>query len=72
MATRSGEESKLLLKVEYGATASGATTYRTRTFGNINSELSDNNAYSMLQKLGAMQTHTVSEYKRQDIATLTE
>lgn len=71
MATRSGEESKLLLKVEYGTTASGNTTYRTRTLSNINPDLSDNNAYSIMTKLGAMQTHTVAEIKREDIATLT-
>lgn len=71
MAVRSGEESKLLLKVEYGATASGNTTYRTRTLSNINPDLSDNNAYSIMTKLGAMQTHTVAEIKREDIATLT-
>ena len=70
MATRSGEESKLLVKVEYGATASGGTAYRTRTFGNVNPELDDNAAYSIGSKLGAMQSHTVSTIARQDTAIL--
>ena len=70
-AVRSGEEAKLLLKVEYGATSSGGTAYRTRTVPNVNPELDDDACLSIMTKFGAMQSHTVASISRQDTAILT-
>lgn len=71
MATRSSEECDLLLKIEYGSTSSGGTAYRTRTLSNINPELDDSAAYSIMTKFGGLQSHTVAAITRRDSAILT-
>lgn len=71
-ATRMSESTKLLLKVEYGATSSGGTSYRTRTFANVNPDATDDSAFSVGSKLAAMQSHTLAVISRQDTASLKE
>jgi len=69
---KSGAETKLIVKVETGTTASGAPAYGQRTFTHINPELADADVLELGKALGALQSYPVGSVNRQDAAKLEE
>ncbi|WP_298463170.1 DUF1659 domain-containing protein [uncultured Mitsuokella sp.] len=60
----------LKIKVENGATATGATKYATRTVSNINPEITDDDMLAIGEEFAALQTHAVGDIQRSEVSTL--
>jgi len=63
--------SELIIVVEDGVTAAGATRYRNLSYRNVKSESTDNDVKAVADLLGSAQTKTVVEVLRRNILTLT-
>lgn len=72
MAQRISENSTLKLKVRKGTDESGKGIFATRSFGNMNPDLPDDDAYSVGTKLAALSKYDVTEISRTDVAVLGE
>lgn len=72
MATRKEATSKLIIKVAAGMNAAGKTTYKQRTFTNVNPALTDEDFLSVGDKLAALQSEEIGGIVRQDAAKLIE
>lgn len=64
------QTTKLILKIAAGVTSTGAQSFVQRTFSNITPGISDEELYAIGAKLGALQSGTVSEVRRQDLKAL--
>ena len=72
MAKRTEESTKLAVKVKLENPETGKTSYSQRVFAHINPQLTDEDAFSIGTKLGALQAHEVAGLNRTDAAGLTE
>lgn len=72
MASRISETAKLQIKVQTGISESGKAVIRTRSIGNIDPDLSDDNALSAAVKLGSLQTYDVKTISLVNTAVLGE
>ena len=72
MAAKKDETTKLVVKVKLEDPETGKTTYSQRTFTHINPDLSDEDAFSIGTKLGALQAHEVAGLSRTDTTGLAE
>ena len=70
MATKNGETSKIILKVENGTGKGGATVYAQRTFQHISPALTDDDAYAIGTALAGLQSHPLGDVSRTDTASL--
>ncbi len=70
MATKNGETSKIILKVENGVGKSGQTVFAQRTFQHISPALSDDDAYTIGTALAGLQSHALGSVSRTDSASL--
>ena len=70
MAQRLSETCKLSFTVQTGTSDSGKAVTATRTIGNINPELIDDDAYSVATRLSSLQKYAVTKVTRTDTAVL--
>lgn len=69
-ATRKEQTTKLAIVVLTGQDARGLVTKATRTIGNINPDLSDDDMYEIGAELAQFQTYEISSIGRIDSAIL--
>ncbi len=70
MAKRTEEATKLAVKVKVENPETGKAAYSQRIFAHIDPALSDEDAFSIGTKLGALQAHEVAGLNRTDAAGL--
>ncbi|MDY6267944.1 MAG: DUF1659 domain-containing protein [Selenomonadaceae bacterium] len=71
-AKKDSKSTKLVLKVVTGTDADGKALTASRTFGNVNPAISDDDLLAIGGKLGALQSHTIATVNRVDSASLVD
>lgn len=72
MASVLEESCKLQIQVQTGQAESGAAKYATRSISNVNVELSNEDALSVMAQIGNLQKYTVTKMTRVDTSVLGE
>ena len=71
MSTLMDKNSTLKLKLETGINDKGDATYSTKSFGDINPGLTDDEFLGVADGLAGLQSHTLAEVGRVDTSILT-
>ena len=72
MATRLEESCKLALVVQTGLDDKGKAVTKTRTFGNIDPDIADADALSVMKGLGSLQKYEVNKMTLTSSCVLTD
>ena len=81
MAVKKNVQCSIVLKVQTGTTTTGKASYTTttgkasytsRTFGDINPEISDDNVLTIGQKLAGLQKYDLGSVNREDTAEIAQ
>lgn len=72
MAVKKNVECNIVIKVQTGMTTTGKPSYTSRSFGNINPEISDDNVFNIGQKLADLQKYTLGSVNREDLAEIAQ
>jgi len=70
MAKRANVQTKLVLTVVAGHSASGKAIEKARSFSNVNAALSDDDLLAVGQGLGGLQSYEVESVGRNDTAAI--
>ncbi len=71
-AVKNNPSTKLVLKVVTGTTTDGKALTKSRTFGNVNPALSDDDLLTVGTKIGNLQAHDVATMQRVDTSEISE
>lgn len=72
MAVKKNMQCSIVLKVQTGTTTTGKAIYTSRTFGDINPEISDDNVLTIGQKLAGLQKYDLGSVNREDTAEIAQ
>ncbi|SNU93461.1 Protein of uncharacterised function (DUF1659) [Megamonas hypermegale] len=72
MAVKKNVECNIVIKVQTGTTTTGKPSYASRSFGDINPEISDDNVLTIGQKLSGLQKYTLGSVNREDLAEIAQ
>ena len=72
MAVKKNVQCGIVLKVQTGTTTTGKASYTSRTFGDINPEISDDNVLTIGQKLAGLQKYDLGSVNREDTAEIAQ
>lgn len=72
MAVKKNVECNIVIKVQTGTTTTGKPSYASRSFGDINPEISDDNVLTIGQKLADLQKYSLGSVNREDLAEIAE
>lgn len=72
MAVKKNVQCSIIVKVQTGTTTTGKPSYTSRSFGDINPEISDDNVLSIGQKLAGLQKYTLGSINREDLAEIAQ
>ena len=72
MAVKENIQCSIVLKVQTGTTTTGKASYTSRTFGDINPEISDDNVLTIGQKLAGLQKYDLGSVNREDTAEIAQ
>ena len=72
MAVKKNVQCSIVLKVQTGTTTRGKASYTSRTFGDINPEISDDNVLTIGQKLAGLQKYDLGSVNREDTAEIAQ
>ena len=70
MSALTGKNSTLKLKLETGINAKGEDTCSTKSFGDINPRLTDDELLGVADGLAGLQSHALAEVDRVDTSVL--
>lgn len=72
MAVKKNIQCSIVFKVQTGTTTTGKASYTSRTFGDINPEISDDNVLTIGQKLAGLQKYDLGSVNREDTAEIAQ
>lgn len=72
MAVKKNIQCSIVLKVQTGTTTTGKASYTSRTFGDINPEISDDNVLTIGQKLAGLQKYDLGSVNREDTTEIAQ
>ena len=72
MAVKKNIQCSIVLKVQTSTTTTGKASYTSRTFGDINPEISDDNVLTIGQKLAGLQKYDLGSVNREDTAEIAQ
>ena len=72
MAVKKNIQCSIVIKVQTGTTTTGKASYTSRTFGDINPEISDDNVPTIGQKLAGLQKYDLGSVNREDTAEIAQ
>lgn len=72
MAVKKNVQCSIVIKVQTGTTTTGKASYTSRSFGDINPEISDDNVFSIGQKLAGLQKYDLGSVNREDTAEIAQ
>lgn len=72
MAVKKNVQCSIVVKVQTGTTTTGKASYSSRSFGNINPEISDDNVLVIGQKLAGLQKYPLGSVNREDLAEIAQ
>lgn len=72
MAVKKNVQCSIVLKVQTGTTTTGKASYTSRTFSDINPEISDDNVLTIGQKLAGLQKYDLGSVNREDTAEIAQ
>lgn len=72
MAVKKNVQCSIVIKVQTGTTTTGKASYTSRSFGDINPEISDDNVLNIGQKLAGLQKYDLGSVNREDTAEIAQ
>lgn len=72
MAVKKNVQCSIVIKVQTGITTTGKASYTSRSFSDINPEISDDNVLSIGQKLAGLQKYDLGSVNREDTAEIAQ
>lgn len=72
MAVKKNVQCSIVVKVQTGTTATGKASYSSRSFDDINPEITDDNVLAIGQKMAGLQKYTLGSVNREDSAEIAQ